>query len=124
DLNMLVTSRTALRLSEERVYGVSPLPLPDLDRLPPPNELARVPSVALFVERAHDVAPRFALTADNAAEVAAICVALDGLPLALELAAARVRLLSPAALAARLDHRLQILTGGPKDLPTRPPTPR
>src|SRR5262249_57683875 len=112
DLNMLVTSRTALRLSEEREYGVSPLPLPDLDRLPPPNELARVPSVALFVERAHDVAPRFALTADNAAEVAAICVALDGLPLALDLPAAPLTLLSPAALAARPAHRPPIPTRG------------
>ena len=121
---MLVTSRTALHLSGEREFGVSPLPLPDLARLPPPDELVRVPSVALFVERAQAVAPRFALTAENAAAVAGICARLDGLPLAIELAAARVKLLSPAALAARLDHCLQVLTGGPKDVPTRQQTLR
>ena len=121
---MLVTSRTALHLSGEREFGVSPLPLPDLARLPPPDELVRVPSVALFVERAQAVAPRFALTAENAAAVAGICTRLDGLPLAIELAAARVKLLSPAALAARLDHCLQVLTGGPKDVPTRQQTLR
>jgi predicted ATPase/serine/threonine protein kinase len=123
-LKMLVTSRTAVHLSGEREFGVSPLPLPDLARLPPTPELARVPSVALFVERAQAVAPRFALTADNAAAVAGICARLDGLPLAIELAAARVKLLSPAALAARLDHRLQVLTGGPRDVPTRQQTLR
>jgi predicted ATPase len=123
-LKMLVTGRTALRLSEEREFGVSPLGLPDLRHLPPPDELVRVPSVALFVERAGAAAPAFALTAENAAAVAAVCARLDGLPLAIELAAARVRLLSPAALLARLDHRLKVLTGGPKDLPTRQQTLR
>jgi predicted ATPase len=123
-LKLLVTSRTAVHVSGEREFGVSPLPLPDLARLPPTPELARVPSVALFVERAQAVAPRFALTADNAAAVAGICARLDGLPLAIELAAARVKLLSPAALAARLDHRLQVLTGGPRDVPTRQQTLR
>jgi predicted ATPase len=123
-LKMLVTSRTALHLSGEREFEVSPLPLPDVVRLPPPDELVRVPSVALFVERAQAVAPRFALTAENAAAVAGICTRLDGLPLAIELAAARVKLLSPAALAARLDHCLQVLTGGPKDVPTRQQTLR
>ena len=123
-LKLLVTSRTALHLSGEREFGVSPLSLPDLARLPPLDELARVPSVALFLERAQAVAPRFALTAENAPAVAGICTRLDGLPLALELAAARVKLLSPAALAARLDHGLQVLTGGPKDVPTRQQTLR
>jgi predicted ATPase/serine/threonine protein kinase len=123
-LRLLVTSRTALRLSGEREFGVSPLSLPDLARLPPPDELARVPSVALFVERAQAVGPRVALTAENAAAVAGICARLDGLPLALELAAARVKVLSPAALAARLDHCLQVLTGGPRDVPTRQQTLR
>jgi predicted ATPase/serine/threonine protein kinase len=123
-LKVLVTSRTALHLSGEREFGVSPLPLPDLARLPPPDELARVPAVTLFVERAQTVAPRFALTSENAAAVAGICSRLDGLPLAIELAAARVKLLSPAALAARLDHCLQVLTGGPKDVPTRQQTLR
>jgi predicted ATPase/serine/threonine protein kinase len=123
-LKILVTSRTALHISGEREFGVSPLPLPDLVRLPPPDELLRVPSVALFVERAQSVAPRFALTAESALAVAGICARLDGLPLAIELAAARVKLLSPAALAARLDHCLQVLTGGPKDVPTRQQTLR
>jgi predicted ATPase/serine/threonine protein kinase len=123
-LKMLVTSRTALHLSGEREFGVSPLPLPDLARLPPPDVLGAVPAVALFVERARAVAPRFTLTADNAAAVARICTRLDGLPLAIELAAARVKLLSPAALSARLDHCLQVLTGGPKDVPTRQQTLR
>jgi len=123
-LKMLVTSRTALHLSGERAFEVSPLLLPDLARLPALGELARVPSVALFVERAQAVAPRFALTAENAVAVASVCTRLDGLPLAIELAAARVKLLSPAALAARLDHCLQVLTGGPKDVPTRQQTLR
>jgi predicted ATPase/serine/threonine protein kinase len=123
-LKVLVTSRTALHLSGEREFGVSPLPLPDPARLPPPDALVRVPAVALFVERAQAVAPRFALTAENAAAVAGVCTRLDGLPLAIELAAARVKLLSPAALAARLDHCLQVLTGGPKDVPTRQQTLR
>ena len=123
-MTMLVTSRTALHLSGEREFGVAPLHLPDLARLPPPDELERVPAVALFVERAQAVAPRFAVTAENAAAVAHICTRLDGLPLAIELAAARVKLLSPAALAARLDHCLQVLTGGPKDVPTRQQTLR
>ena len=123
-LKMLVTSRTGLHLSGEREFGVSPLALPDPLRLPPPDELARVPAVALFVERAQAVAPRFALTAENAPAVAGICARLDGLPLALELAAARVKVLSPAALAARLHHSLQVLTGGPKDVPTRQQTLR
>ena len=123
-LKVLVTSRTALHLSGERAFEVSPLSLPDLERLPPPAALAQVSSVALFVERAQAVAPRFALTAENSAAVANICTRLDGLPLAIELAAARVKLLSPAALAARLDHCLQVLTGGPKDVPTRQQTLR
>ena len=123
-LKMLVTGRTALHLSGEREFGVSPLPLPDLARLPTPEELVRVPSVALFVQRAQTVAPRFALTGENADAVAGICTRLDGLPLAIELAAARIKLLSPAALAARLDHCLQVLTGGPKDVPTRQQTLR
>jgi predicted ATPase/class 3 adenylate cyclase len=121
-LTVLVTSRAVLRLSGEREYPVPPLPVPAASAATTP--LAGVPSVALFVARALDARPDFALTAENGAVVAAICERLDGLPLALELAAAWVRLLSPQALLARLDHRLSLLTGGARDLPARQRTLR
>lgn len=121
-LKLLVTSRELLRLTLEHDFPVQPLSLPDLHHLPPPQELAGYPSVCLFVARAAVVKPGFALTPDNSAAVAEICSKLDGLPLAIELAAARVRLLAPQAILARLDKRLRLLTGGARDLPERQQT--
>jgi predicted ATPase/tetratricopeptide (TPR) repeat protein len=118
-LAVLVTSRVVLRLSAEHEFPVPPLPVPPAGSSPDPEELQRYASVGLFVERAHAAAPGFELTGGNAAAVAEICRRLDGLPLAIELAAARVRLLPPPALLARLDHRFSLLTGGARDLPER-----
>ncbi len=118
-LAVLVTSRTVLRLSGEHEFPVSPLPVPPADAAPDPADLRRYASVSLFVERAHAVAPGFELTDANAVAVAEISRRLDGLPLAIELAAARVRLLPPQALASRLDQRFSVLTGGARDLPER-----
>lgn len=115
----LVTSRAALRVQGEHEYAVTPLALPDLACLPPLDDLSRFAAVALFTQRAAAVKPDFHVTAHNAATVAAICRRLDGLPLALELAASRLKLLSLPALLARLDHSLTVLTGGARDLPAR-----
>ena len=125
-LSVLVTSRTRLRLRGERELPVEPLAVPVLDRrhTPPLAGLAGVASVRLFVERAAEVRPGFSLTPQNAGPVAEICRRLEGLPLALELAAARVKLLPPPALLARLDRRLPLLSGGPRDLPARQATMR
>jgi predicted ATPase/transcriptional regulator with XRE-family HTH domain len=123
-LKALITSRAALHVRGERLYALPPLLLPDLTRLPTTGALARTPAVALFVERAQAVAPDFKLTAQNAADVAAICVRLDGLPLAIELAAARIKLLPPEGVLARLEQRLAVLTDGPRDLPPRQQTLR
>jgi predicted ATPase len=123
-LKLLVTSRAPLRLSGEHLYPVPPLLLPDRDRLPDLRLLAEFEAVALFVARAKAARPDFALTRDNAGAVAEICHRLDGLPLAIELAAARTMLLSPQAMLERLGQRLQLLTGGAHDLPARQRTLR
>ena len=123
-LTVLATSRAPLHLYGEHEYPVPPLALPDLERIADPQALAGVPAVALLVERARAVRPDFRLTAQNAPAVAEVCVRLDGLPLALELAAARVKVLSPNAILARLGSRLDLLTGGERDRPARHQTLR
>ena len=118
-LEVLATSRGSLRLSGEHEFPVAPLALPDPERSYELDVLGVYPGVELFVERAKAVRPDFRLSADNAGAVSAICARVDGLPLAVELAAARVRLLSPAEIVARLAHPFELLTGGPRDLPDR-----
>jgi non-specific serine/threonine protein kinase len=119
DVTLLVTSRAPLRVSCEHRLDVLPLELPGLEPLPSLAELAQVPSVRLLVERASAAAPGFSLSPSNASSVAELCVRLDGLPLAIELAAARCRLLEPSDLVARLGDRLALLGDGPRDAPPR-----
>jgi len=121
---VLVTSRVVLRLSGEHQFPVPPLPVPPAGSSPDPEQLQRYASVALFIERAQAADPGFELTGGNAEAVAEICRRLDGLPLAIELAAARVRLLPPAAMLPRLGQQLSLLTGGARDLPERQRTLR
>jgi predicted ATPase/DNA-binding XRE family transcriptional regulator len=125
-LQVLATSRAALRVRDEHELPVPPLRLPSAEeeRAGDPRTLGRVASVSLFLERAAAVTPGFELTAQNASSVTAICRRLDGLPLALELAAPWIRLLSPRELSSRLDHRLELLVDGPRDLPERQRTLR
>jgi predicted ATPase/DNA-binding CsgD family transcriptional regulator len=120
----LVTSRAVLRVYGEYECPVSPLALPSPKEPPDARAVAQSPAVALFVQRASASLPDFSLTDQNAAVVAAICAHLDGLPLAIELAVARIKLLSPQTLLARLEHRLQVLTSGAQDLPARQQTLR
>ena len=123
-LTVLATSRARLRLRGEREIPVAPLTVPRHSGTMQPfvEGLAGVAAVRLFVERAVEVRPEFALTAENAAAVAAICRRVEGLPLALELAAARIKIFPPQALLARLEPRLSLLTGGARDLPRRQQT--
>src|SRR2546421_96090 len=123
-LKILITSRTVLRLLEEREFHVAPLALPDLAHLSSCEDLSQVAAVSLFLQRARTTRPDFELTSDNARAVAQICVRLDGLPLAIELAAARMKLFFPQSLLARLDHRLSLLTSGTRDAPERQRTLR
>lgn len=125
-LTVLTTSRAALRVSGEHEFPVPPLALPDLRHgLDLDQEtLSECAAVALFLRRARAARPDFTLSRANAATVAEICIRLDGLPLALELAAARLKLLTPPALLARLSSPLTLLTGGARDLPERQQTLR
>jgi predicted ATPase len=123
-LRLLVTSQAALHISGEYEFAVPPLPVPDLTHLPENEDLAQVPTVALFLQRAQAVQPGFQLTKANARTIAEICTRLDGLPLAIELAAARIKLLPPQMLLKRLTHRLEVLTGGLRNLPARQQTLR
>jgi predicted ATPase/DNA-binding CsgD family transcriptional regulator len=124
NLKLLVTSRVPLRLTGEHEYSVPPLDTSGLHVGVPLEVIASNDAVNLFLKRARALNPDFMLTETNAAAVVEICRRLDGLPLAIELAAARVKVLSPTALLARLTHRLQVLTGGPRDLPVRLQTMR
>jgi predicted ATPase/class 3 adenylate cyclase/DNA-binding XRE family transcriptional regulator len=123
-LTVLITSRTPLQLRGEQQFPVPPLALPDLHRLPELAALSQYAALALFIQRARAVQPDFAVTNATAPAVAELCHRLDGLPLAIELAATRAKLLSLPALLARLDNRLKLLIGGARDLPIRQQTIR
>ncbi len=124
ELHLLVTSRAVLHISGEYEFPVAPLAVPDLTQVPDHEVLAQVAAVSLFVQRAQATQPSFTLTRSNAHTIAEICVRLDGLPLAIELAAARIKLLPPQALLKRLEHRFSVLTGGARNLPLRQQTLR
>jgi non-specific serine/threonine protein kinase len=119
NLTVLVTSREALTIYGEQVYVVPPLSIPDLDNLESPQQLLQFESIQLFYQRATAVKPDFEFTDKNVPAIAEICVRLDGLPLAIELAAARSNLFSPEMIRKRLDSRLTMLTGGSRDVPIR-----
>jgi predicted ATPase/class 3 adenylate cyclase len=123
-LKLLATSRAPLKLYGERSFPVPPLSVPDPGRPSDVAALSQYEAVRLFVERAQDVRPDFDVTSENAPAVAEICVRLDGLPLAIELAAARTRLLTPQAMLSRLSNRLKVVTGGARNLPERQRTLR
>src|SRR5581483_7520071 len=121
NLHVLATSRAILHLAGEQELPVPPLSLPATTSA---DDLAGNEAVALFVERAQAARPDFAVTAENAQVVVNVCRMLDGLPLAIELAAARLRALTLTTLAQRLERRLPLLTGGPRDAPARQQTLR
>src|SRR5256886_379555 len=123
-LKLLVTSRAVLHLSAEHEFAVPPLSLPDLNHLPDLVTLSQYEAVALFIARAQALKPEFEVSHASAPAVAEICARLDGLPLAIELAAARIKLLPPPALLARLGQRLAVLTSGGRDAPARQQTLR
>ncbi len=123
-VKILVTSRVVLHSALEQQYRLSPLAVPDLHNLPDSVSIAQYPSIALFVQRASTLLPTFQVTAANAATLADICVRLDGVPLAIELAAARIKLLPPHMLLPRLSQSLQVLTKGQPTLPARQQTLR
>ena len=124
NLKILVTSRAPLHLYGEHEFSLPPLTLPDSRSMPSVEVLSHCPAVALFVQRAGAARPDFELNPENASAVAEICARLDGLPLAIELAAARVKVLSPSSMLTRLASRLRLLTGGSRDLPQRQQTLR
>jgi len=124
ELRIVVTSRAALRVRGEHEFPVAPLETPDTTRLVTVDQLAQCPSVALFLSRAQAVKSDFTLNDTNAQAVAEICLKLDGLPLAIELAAARIKLLPPASMVKRMESSLKVLTGGARDLPERQQTMR
>jgi predicted ATPase len=124
ELKILVTSREGLRISAEREYSVPPLALPDLTKPPSVESLSQSAAVELFIQRAQAVKPDFNITNETAPAIAEICSRLDGLPLAIELAAARIKVLPPPVMLVRLENRLTILTGGARDLPARQQTLR
>ncbi len=124
NLTIMVTSRAALHVYGEHEFPVPPLALPDPQSLPSVEVLSQCHAVALFVQRAVAAKPDFELSLENAPAVAEICARLDGLPLAIELAAARIKVLSPTSMLTRLASRLQLLTGGSRDLPQRQQTLR
>jgi predicted ATPase len=123
-LKVLITSRVLLRLTAEREFVVPPLSMPDGSKQISVDELFKYEAIKLFIERAQNIKPSFDLQPDNAPTVAKICERLEGLPLAIELAAARVKLLSPQSILAKLENRLKLLTGGARDLPARQQTMR
>lgn len=124
DLKVIVTSREVLHLYGEQEFPVAPLALPDSHHLPTMDAINASPAVRLFLERAQSVKPDFVLSEDNAPVIVEICAWLDGIPLAIEMAAARIKWLMPRALLARLSQRLALLSSGPRDLSARQQTLR